>query len=178
MRLAGLLWSIALVVSVLTGCAPLPRQEAGNVQPFQDVSLENQAIARIAGRHFNDSRVNVSCFNRHLLLTGEVPNDSIRQAVAEVAASVPDILGVSNELEIGGVGGILSNSSDNLITSKVRMRLVKAQVIDTNQIRIVTVNSTVYLMGVVSRRSAAAVADLASTTKDVQRVVKVFEYID
>jgi len=47
-----------------------------------------------------------------------------------------------------------------------------------NLVKIVTENSVVYLMGLVTKEEAEAAVDIARNTSGVTKVVKVFEYIN
>ena len=49
---------------------------------------------------------------------------------------------------------------------------------DANLIKVVVENSVIYLMGVLSRQQGDAAAEVARSIFGVQKVVKVFEYID
>ena len=84
----------------------------------------------------------------------------------------------ANELDVGNVSANSSNSSDSRITGSVKMRFVKSPALKADQVKVVTENSVVYLMGLVTRAEADAASDIASTTRGVQKVVRVFEYID
>lgn len=169
-RLRGL----SLLFCLLPGCAPLDQRSANT--PFEDETLERQVFSSIAGLHIGKARVNATSVNRHLLLTGEVPDEASKAKIAQVASSLPNVLGVSNELEITEPRGIASSSTDSLLSSNIKMRFAKKG--SLGKIKVVTANGSVFLMGLVNRKEAAAAADVASTTKGVQRVVKVFEYLD
>ncbi len=79
---------------------------------------------------------------------------------------------------VGPVTDIRSRSNDTLITSKVKARFVEADKFQINYVKVVTENGVVYLMGIVRREEGDAAAEIARTTSGVQRVVKVFEYIN
>lgn len=160
-------------MAALPGCA----FDAPPNPVIEDTQLEKQVIARIADERFENTRVNVTAFNHHLLLTGEAPDDDTRTEIANIAASCPGVRGVSNELEIGNAAGLVTSSADNLTSSRVKMQLVRQLSVDTaSRIKIVTVSGTVYLMGAVSRKEGETIANIASSTQNVLRVVKIFEY--
>ncbi len=166
--------AVMVLLAALPACTPMERRSQDPA--FVDQDLERQAIARINGRR-DQGHVNVTAFNRHLLLTGEVQNEAVRADIGKIAAAVPNVAGVSNELVIGEELGIGSQSRDSLVNSDVKLRLAKNS-FGVDQVKVVTEGGTVFLMGRVSRRDARNAADLASTTKGVQRVVMVFEYQD
>jgi osmotically-inducible protein OsmY len=85
---------------------------------------------------------------------------------------------VNNELVVAGVSSLTTRSSDTLITSDVKFRFMQDKRFEANYIKVVTENGTVYLMGIVKRAEADAATEVASTTGGVQRVVRLFEYLD
>lgn len=164
-----------LVLSTLTGCAPLDRRSVD--ASVDDRNIENEAISRINARHLDDIHVNATSFNHHLLLTGEVPNETVRAQIGQITGGMQNVQGVSNELVVGETRGIASQSADSLTASDVKLRFAKSS-LGVGRIRVVTEAGTVFLMGLVSRQEGRSAADLASTTKGVQRVVMLFEYQD
>jgi osmotically-inducible protein OsmY len=79
---------------------------------------------------------------------------------------------------VGNAASIGSTTSDTRITGNVKMRFVKSPAFKADHVKVVTENGVVYLMGLVTRAEADAASDIASTTANVQKVVRVFEYID
>lgn len=150
---------------------------AASASVFEDENIVKAAVARIGARRFNDAHVNVACFHRRLLLTGEVANDAERAAVQRAVSGVPNVQSLDNELVLGPVSGISARTTDSWITSDVKFRLLKGG-FSRNDVRVVTENGTVYLMGTLTRRQGAAAANIASTAGRVQRVVLVFQYTD
>ncbi len=159
----------------LAACTPTDRRSTDT--SFEDRNLERQAISRINSRQLADIHVNVTAFNRRMLLTGEVPSDSVRAEVGRIVSGIPNIQGVSNELMVGEMRGIASQTSDSFTTSDVKLRLAKSS-LGIGRVKVVTEGGTVFLMGLVSRSEGRSAAELASTTKGVERVVMLFEYQD
>ena len=94
-------------------------------------------------------------------------------------ASVANVKAVSNELVISGNSSLSSRANDTLITSNVKLRFLdNHNAFNPDQIKVVTEDGTVYLMGLVFHKEGDAAAQIASTTSGVQKVVKVFEYLD
>jgi osmotically-inducible protein OsmY len=169
----------ALLAAALAGGA-LPVATAapvGGASLFEDENIVKAAVARISARGFDNAHVNVACFHRRLLLTGEVANDGERSAVQQTVTGIPNVQSLDNELVVGPVSGISARTTDSWITSDVKFRLLKGG-FGRNDVRVVTENGTVYLMGQLTRRQGAAAANIASTTNRVERVVLVFQYTD
>lgn len=122
--------------------------------------------------------VNVHSFNRKVLLTGEVRDEAMKTAVGQEMANVENVQSVVNELAVSGIASLTSRSNDALITGKVKASLVDARDISATSFKVITERGIVYLMGRVTDREGASAADIARGVGGVQKVVKVFEYID
>ena len=145
---------------------------------IEDESIENKALSQINTKFKSGVHVNITSYNRHVLITGEAPNEEARSEIRKIVTGIQNVKAVSNELTISGTAGITSRSSDSLITADVKFRFLNNQVFHPDHVKVVTENGTVYLMGLVYRKEAETAAEIASTTKGVLRVVKVFEYLD
>ena len=179
---------VAATAVLLQGCFPLAAVGVGATalalddrrstgMYIEDENIEWKARARLIDQH-SGVHVNVTSYNLAVLLTGEVPNDETRKAVAETIRSIPSVKGVTNEITISGNTSYASRSSDALVTTNVKARLLNNGKVSANHVKVVTENSVVFLMGIVSRDEGDAAAETARTTSGATRVVKVFEYIE
>jgi osmotically-inducible protein OsmY len=143
---------------------------------------EDKAIAVKAETHLpqivgDAGHVNISCYNRKVLLTGEVRDDAMKRAVENDVRSITNVDNVINELEVAGPSSYTSRSSDALITSKVKLSLADKKTVSANSFKVVTERGNVYLMGLVTQREGNIAADIAKGVSGVMRVTKMFEYI-
>ena len=182
--LAGLLAAVLLA----SGCAAIvvgaggvaavnaleDRRTAGS--QVEDESNELRAVNRIAERFPEGVHVNITSFNRAVLLTGEVPDAATRDAIEKIAAGLPNVRSVANELEVAGTASLASRSNDSLITSKVKVRLLDAKRVNPMHVKVVTEAGVVYLMGIVTEQEGNDATEVARTTGGVRKVVKIFEY--
>lgn len=168
--------SMLVLIGALSGCAPMDTLPAGSV--FEDESIEKQAASQINSQHIRNAHVNATSFNRRLLLTGEVPSEAIKSAIERLVTDLSKVRAISNELVVSDIRGIASLTSDSIITSDVKFRFMNNGSFQRSRVKIVTESGTVFLMGLVTRREAASAAELASTTKGVQRVILLFDYLD
>lgn len=122
------------------------------------------------------SRVVVATFNRIVLLTGQVPDNDMRVLAQQIAEQTPDVRRIYNEIIISPPITSLVRSSDSWITTKVKTQMLAAKGLHSSQIKVVTENSSVYLMGLVTRAQATQAVEVARSVGGVQRVVKIFEY--
>lgn len=142
-----------------------------------DEGIELRAQARIGERFGDRVHVNVTSYNRTVLLTGEAPDAATRAEVEKIVAGVPNVKAISNEIAIAGPSSLASRANDTYITSKVKARFIDANQFAANHVKVVTEDAVVYLMGLVTEREAAAAVEIARTTGGVKKVVRVFEII-
>jgi len=187
MRIVSLLLIVFLSGS-LQGCFPVVAGGVGvGVMMAQDrrtsgAYVEDQAIEMKAsdriGKQYKDVHVNVTSFNRNVLISGEVPSEAVKAEIGRLVAGVENVRNVSNELAVSGPSSLTSRSSDSLITSNVKLRFLDDKRFNASHVKVVTENGKVFLMGIVKRAEADAATEVASTTGGVQHVVKLFEYLD
>jgi osmotically-inducible protein OsmY len=188
MRIAILV--LLAVLPFFQACAPLvvggaaaggammanDRRTVGTIT--EDQGIELKVSNRIGERYRDASHVNVTSYNRTVLLTGEVPDAAVKAGVEQIARSVENVRGVHNETIVAGVTSFTARSNDALITSKVKGRFLDSNRFNPLHVKVVTENGVVYLMGVVRKQEAADATEIARTTSGVQKVVRLFEYIN
>ena len=188
MRKIGILLTLAIGLPTLQGCIPLiaggavagalvatDRRTSGTI--LEDESIEVKVTRAINLKYLDNSHVNVTSFDRTVLLTGEVQNEAIKSDV-EKLARVENVRNVMNEVVVAGNSSLTSRSSDTLITSKVKGRFMAENQFKANHVKVVTESGIVYLMGLVTPAEGAVAAEIASNTAGVLKVVKAFEYFD
>jgi len=144
--------------------------------------LEDQGIELRAGNRLREQlgergNVNVTSYNRMVLLTGEVPTEADKAAVEKTVAGVENVRSVVNELAVLGASSLTQRSSDLIISGRVKAAMLDARDLSANAFRVVTARGTVHLMGRVTQREADRATDIARNTQGVQRVVRVLELI-
>lgn len=143
----------------------------------EDKAILVKGEARVANLIGDRGHINVTSFNRKVLLTGEVQDEALKSAVEREVSVIDGVQSVVNELEIMGNSSFTSRSNDSLITGKVKASFVDSKELYANSIKVVTERGIVYLMGRVTQREGQLAADIASGVGGVAKVVKVFEYI-
>lgn len=187
-RVVGTALAAATLAAALSACAPLivggavvggvmavDRRTAGT--QIEDEGIELRAANRIREALGDRAHVNVTSYNRQVLLTGEVATAQDRQAVEQMVSQVENVRSVVNDLAVMPPSTLSQRSTDTFITGKVRASLVDAQDISANSFKVVTERNTVYLMGRVSQREANRATDIARGVTDVRKVVRVFEIV-
>ncbi len=183
---------LALIIAALQGCvAAIATTSAGgvlvavdrrtNAAMLEDEGIELKAQSRISEnfKQYSDTmHLNVTSYNRNVLITGEVPSEEVKSGIEKFVKDTQNVRNVTNELVIAEPTSYGSRSNDTLITSKVKSRFIEARKFQPNWVKVVTENKVVYLMGIVNHMEAADAADIAAYTSGVDKVVRVFEYTD
>ncbi|MGE0498928.1 MAG: BON domain-containing protein [Ramlibacter sp.] len=185
--LSSLLAATALTAS-LSACAPLlfggaavgtlvatDRRTSG--AQLEDEGIELRAASRLRDALGERGHVNVTSYNRQVLLTGEVPSEQAKQLVEQTVSRVENVRAIVNELGVMGNSTLGQRSSDVLVTGKVKASLVDARDLYANAFKVVTERGTTFLMGRVTQREADRATAITRTVGGVQRVVRILEII-
>ena len=182
--------SLAVAVSVTSGCSsiilattdgPIENDDLdrslGNF--IDDQQIETVTIVNI--KHLSDelksANISVVSYNGVVLIVGQVSTQQERDQITQVAREVKGVRQVHNQLSIAPRTSTLVRSNDAWLTSKVRTQfLLESE--DFSNIKVVTENSVVYLIGNVTQNTGDKAVNIARTVGGVQRIVKVFEYPD
>jgi osmotically-inducible protein OsmY len=141
----------------------------------EDEGIELRAASRIRENLGDRVHVNVTSYNRRVLITGEVPNAQDKQLVEQIVSRVENVVSVVNELTELGNSTLTQRSSDVLVSGRVKAGLIDAKDLVSNAFKVVTERGTVYLLGRVTPREADRATEIARSTSGVQKVVRVFE---
>ncbi|MDQ2779462.1 MAG: BON domain-containing protein [Pseudomonadota bacterium] len=178
----------AVAVATLSGCAPLLLGGAvfgGGLMAADrrttGIQVEDEAIELKAGSRVGNlatlGHINITSYNRVVLITGEVPGGAQKVSVGATVAGVENVRSIANELVIAPNSSIASRSGDTVLTSKVKASLVDAKDVQANAFKVVTERNVVYLMGRVTDRESRRAAEIASAVSGVRKVVRVFEIV-
>ena len=188
-KMLGLTLAALTVIVVTSACVPLviggaaatvaiaeDRRTPGTF--VDDQAIENQALLRVKSRFGGQVHVNITSYNRQVLVTGEAVTDAVKHGVEEEVSTVKGIKQIFNELVVGTQAGVIAVSNDTRLTTVVKARFLDANRFQANHVKVVTEAGVVFLFGLVKRSEADSATQLASTTSGVLRVVRLFEYLD
>ena len=166
------------VAAVGVGAGALALSDRRNLETnATDQGIELRAGNRISEKYADKVHINVTSYNRMLLLTGEAPSAEIKADIEKLVSGVPSVKSISNELAIAGPSSFGGRSNDTYITSKVKARFVDANKFSPSHVKVVTEAGVVFLLGLVTQTEANDAVENARTTGGVQKVVRVFEII-
>ncbi|MCG8414307.1 MAG: BON domain-containing protein [Pseudomonadales bacterium] len=147
----------------------------------EDEIIETKVVVNIKSQEPSLKNANISAVSHNgvVLLIGQVESEALKRRATEIASQASTkIKRIHNELEVSGKTSFLSRSNDTWIATKVRTRMLTNRDVPSDQVKIIAENGTVYLMGLISQVEGDNAANVASNVSGVQRVVKVFEYIN
>ena len=188
-RLTLVTLAAGALAAALSACAPLvvggemvggalvvsDRRTSG--AQLEDEGIELRSANRIKDTVGDKAHVNVTSYNRQVLLTGEAPTAQDRERIEAAVKGVDNVRGVVNELAVMPNSSLTQRSNDTLITGKVKASFVDAKDISLNAFKVVTERNTVYLLGIVTTREANRVTDITRGVGGVEKVVRVFEIV-
>jgi osmotically-inducible protein OsmY len=146
--------------------------------------IEDQNIkAKFSHLFYQDSElseqthINITSYNRKILITGETPTEQQKQKLNQIAERIKNVRHYFNEVNIETPSSITSRTNDSYITSKIKTAIF-SQLTELNgaQVKVVTEQGVVFLMGLVSQPQAIQITEISRTISGVRRIIKLFEY--
>jgi osmotically-inducible protein OsmY len=144
---------------------------------LEDQSIEFKAGPRLKEALGERAHLNVTSYNRLVLITGEVASEADRVAAEKAIAAIDNVRSTVNEAAVMGLSSLTARSNDALLTSKVKASFIDDGNIQASAVKVVTERATVYLMGRVTEKEATKATEIARGVSGVQKVVRVFEII-
>jgi osmotically-inducible protein OsmY len=144
----------------------------------EDENIELKAVKYAETALGDNTHVNITSYNRNVLLTGEAPDEETKAKAEAFVKGTENVRAVTNEIVVGPKSSLSARSNDAYLTSKVKTQFVTENKFQANYVKVVTENSVVYLLGIVNAAEADAAVEIARNTSGVEKVVKVFEYVN
>ena len=164
-----------------SGSALHDRRTVGTFIDDEGIELKSR-LAILENKELNSQiHINIISVNGVALMVGQAPTETLRQQAQGIVAATEKIRMVHNEMSIAAPNSLMTRSSDTLITAKVKTALFNIKGLDNfdpTRVKVVTEDGIVYLMGLLYRNEADAVSDQARQVSGVEKIVKVFEYLD
>lgn len=143
----------------------------------EDTEIEIRASNRLPEAIRGARGVSITSYNRRVLLTGQVPDEAAKAEAERAVRQVSGVREVYNELELTSRVSFSTTANDSAITAKVRAGIIEQKALSSNNVKVVTENGVVFMMGLLTQREAPAYATVASRVSGARRVVTLFEYI-
>ena len=187
-KLVSLLVLTASLGGGLSACAPMivggavmgsfvatDRRTTGT--QVEDEGIELRSANRLRDNLGERAHINVTSFNRQVLLTGEAVTAKDKALAEQVVSKVENVRSIVNEIGVAGNASLSQRTNDTITTGRVKAGLVDTKDLFANAFKVVTDRGTVYLMGRVTQREANRATDIARSTTGVSKVVRVLEII-
>jgi len=167
----------ALTGGALVGGITVLDKRPGSVI-LDDQNISHQIQKKIVDdKSLNQSsHIVVATFNHNVLLAGQAPNKQLKDQAYLIARSTSKVKNIFNEIAIAAPTSALKRSSDSWITTKAKTQMLATKYLHSGQIKVVTEDGTLYLMGIVNRKQGDLATQVVREIAGVQKVVKLFEY--
>ena len=175
--LSGLSGCAPLIVggAVMTGVVATDRRTAGT--QLEDEAIELKVASAVRQNLGDRVHLNVTSFNRQVLLSGEAATAADRERAEKLAQSQENVKTVVNDLAVMAPSSLTQRTKDTVTTSQIKAAFIDTKDLQSNSIKVVTERGIVYLMGRVTQREAKRATDIARSVGGVAKVVRVFEDI-
>ena len=136
-----------------------------NIEIKSSIAIsENERLHKFAN-------VNVISVNGIVLMIGQVANQEMKNEAQRAIEGVDGIRKIHNQIRISSNIGMSTQTHDSWLTSKVKTQLLTTENISSNNIKVVTENGEVFLMGLVSNTEANLAVEVARNVSGVERAV-------
>ena len=153
------------------------RRSAGEMIDDKTLNFNLSNIVR-KDAILEDMHINFMVYNKAVLMLGEAPSIEARDYLEkQIKQKIPKIRKFINEVSVMPNSSYLSRAKDGIITVQVDALFLDQEVFHPTHVRVITERKTVYLMGSVTKREAEHATNLATKAKNVDKVVKLFNYL-
>lgn len=170
--------AVATVVAVTAGATMIADRRTFSKQ-IDDQSIEflaHNELAKLDGISDN-TNLHVTSLNGLVLVTGQSTNQYLRDLAITTIQDVPNIVAIHNQIRISSITSVTTQSNDVWLTSKVKSAILAESDVDALDVKVVTENSEVFLLGLLTKEEADIVVEITRNINGVKRVFKAFEYI-
>ncbi|TXJ02808.1 MAG: BON domain-containing protein [Neisseriales bacterium] len=178
----GFLNSCAVVAVGAVGAAAATGAAVGTDPRSGGALVDDNSIqSKLSGKYgnsdnFPDSNIYVDVFNKSVLLTGQVKDDAQKQFAENIARGYPGVIKIYDYLNVRLPSSMGSRSTDSMITTQLKTQLLTASGVPSNSIKVVTTETVIYMMGMVTPAEAESAANVAAKVGGASKVVTLFDY--
>ncbi|MEE4245280.1 MAG: BON domain-containing protein [Kangiellaceae bacterium] len=171
---------IILGLILVSSCASVGTGKKRSVeQLIKDENLEATALQNLFSDEdlWDNSSIEVISFHNTVLLVGQTPTKSLKDKAKQVLMKVEGVKRIHNEIRVSAPTSSLTYLSDVSITSKVKTSLFTEEDFDSSQIKVVTEDGEVFLLGSVNKATAKKAVEITRNVSGVKKVISVFEIV-
>ena len=180
--------SVSLLTLSLSGCAGIFIAGAATTanlvtdtrttkEIWNDNNIEFE-VAAITNKepYRGNVRVTASSYRGTVVLMGQASTDAERRSFESEARKVPGVTNVHNQVRVKAPLSVSEISKDSWITTKVKSALLANAELNGIKVKVITEDSEVFLLGLVSHEHADIATDVARNISGVKQVIRAFEY--
>jgi len=170
--------AVATIVAITTGASmATDRRSFGN--QIDDQTIELNAYNSLAKQKpiANNTNLNVFSVNSLLLIVGQAPNTYLKDLAVKTVSEIEGVTNIHNQIRIGSPTSIATQTHDIWVTSKVKAALFTTDKVNGKDIKVVTENGEVFLLGLVTKKEANIAVEITRNIGGVSLVFKAFEYL-
>ena len=183
LAVAGMMTLSACVPLVVAGAAGVgvgvnaAEDRRSTPTQWNDRQIDHRVADRIVAKFGHATHVNVTSYDRVVLLTGEVPDEETHTELVRMTHETQDVKAVQDQVSVMPPSSVSSRGNDVTLTAKVKARMLDDKLVSVARVKVVSERGDVYLLGLVTHEEGAEAAQVASQTPGVSRVVVLFEYL-
>ncbi|MEZ8062478.1 MULTISPECIES: BON domain-containing protein [Vibrio] len=182
--------SVSLLTLSLSGCAGLFIAGAATTanlvtdtrttkEIWNDNNIEFEVAAITNKQPYRGNvRITASSYRGSVVLMGQATTDAERRAFENQAKDVAGVESIHNQVRVKQPLSISAISNDSWITTKVKSALLAKSELNGIKVKVITEDSEVFLLGLVSREHADIATEVARNISGVKQVIRAFEYGD
>ena len=178
-----------LLVALLSGCAAAvvgtgiavgamvatDRRTSG--AQLEDETIELKSSNAIKSALGDRAHVNITSYNRRVLLTGEVSSTNDKVLIEKTVIKIENVQSIVNDIAVMPASSLTRRSEDAVITTKIKASLLETNGMQANAVKVVTERGIVYLLGKVTPSELENATKVARGVSGVEKVVRVAEVI-
>ncbi len=165
------------VVAVVGGASVVTdNRTIGNQIDDQQIELTAHHNLSLQKELQDNTSLQVVCVNGSLLVVGQAPNTYLRDMAIKTLKKVDGITNLHNQIRISNTTSIATRTHDVWLTSKIKTAFLTKENLNATNIKVVTENGEVFLMGLAAKADATIAVDIARNISGVNRVYKMFVY--
>jgi len=183
--------TLCSVLAILQGCAAVAvvgatgavtssaqdRRTLGAQIDDNSIELKAEIALQKLKNLSDNSRIVIKSVNGNLLVVGQSPNAGAITLAVNALKSIEGVKRVHNQVKVGNTTSMSTRTMDTWITTRVKLKLLTEENLNSNNISVLTENAEVFLMGLVSEDEATKAAEVARNISGVAKVIKVFEIL-
>lgn len=170
--------AVATVVAITAGASmATDRRSIGN--QIDDQSIEVEAYNEITKNKalYDNTNLHIISVNGSVLIVGQAPTPHLKDQALKIINSIKGVVRIHDQIRIGNTTAVTTQTNDVWLTSKVKTALFSSDGVNGKNIKVVTENGEVFLMGIVSKKEADTAVNITRNISGVSRVFKAFEYL-